>query len=84
MRHDNPKKQQDPVSIDETDDTALPGLGAGSTPALSRSVQAELGQRLRHFYDSLALGETPVPERFIEIINQLDQSKPGPDRREHH
>ena len=84
MRHDNSKKQNIPVSNEETDDTAIPGLGAESKPALSRSVQAEIGQRLRHFYDSLALGETPVPERFIEIINQLDQSKPGPDRREHH
>ncbi|MET0427660.1 MAG: NepR family anti-sigma factor [Microvirga sp.] len=51
---------------------------------MSRSVQAEIGQRLRHFYDSLALGESPVPERFIEIINQLDQDKAGRDRREQH
>ncbi len=84
MRHDNPKKQDRPVSVEETSDTAIPGLGAGSKPALSRSVQAEIGQRLRHFYDSLALGETPVPERFIEIINQLEQGKPGRDRREQH
>lgn len=47
-----------------------------SCPGLSRSVQAQLGQRLRHFYESLALGETPVPDRFIDIINRLDQMTP--------
>ena len=47
-----------------------------SSHALSRSVQAQLGQRLRQFYEALALGEQPVPERFIEIINRLDESKP--------
>jgi len=84
MRHDNSKKRDYPASLEETDDTGLPGLGAGSKPALSRSVQAEIGQRLRHFYDSLALGESPGPERFIEIINQLEESKVGRDRREQH
>jgi hypothetical protein len=44
-------------------------------PALNRSVQAQLGQRLRHFYETLALGEQPVPDRFIEIINRLDQTR---------
>jgi hypothetical protein len=84
MRHDNSKKRDDPASLEEPDDSVLPGLGAGSKPALSRSVQAEIGQRLRHFYDSLALGESPVPERFIEIINQLEESKVGRDRRDQH
>jgi hypothetical protein len=83
MRHNNPKKQDYSIPAEETGDS-VPGLKAGSRPALSRSVQAEIGQRLRHFYDSLALGENPVPERFIEIINQLDQADTGRDRREHH
>ena len=43
-------------------------------PSLNRAVQAQLGQRLRHFYEALALGEQPVPDRFIEIINRLDQT----------
>jgi hypothetical protein len=43
------------------------------TPRLSPSVQAQLGQRLRAFYEALALGEHPIPDRFIEIINRLDQ-----------
>jgi hypothetical protein len=48
------------------------GFGS-SSPGLSRSVQSQLGLRLRHFYESLALGETPVPDRFIELINRLDE-----------
>lgn len=47
-------------------------------PSLSPSVQAQLGQRLRSFYEALALGEQPVPDRFIEIINRLDQGQQGP------
>jgi hypothetical protein len=58
------------------DPEPVPGLRRSSSPALSRSVQAQLGQRLRQFYESLALGEQPVPERFIEIINRLGDEKP--------
>jgi hypothetical protein len=43
---------------------------------LSRQVQAQIGQRLRAFYEALALGEQPVPHRFIAIIDRLDQSRP--------
>jgi hypothetical protein len=43
------------------------------TPRLSPLVQAQLGRRLRAFYEALALGEHPIPDRFIEIINRLDQ-----------
>lgn len=64
----NPMHQYDPESV--------PGLRRSSSPALSRSVQAQLGQRLRQFYEALALGEQPVPDRFIEIINRLDEREP--------
>jgi hypothetical protein len=57
------------------DPDPIPGLE--KSPALTRSVQTQLGQRLRQFYESLALGEQPVPDRFIEIINRLDQGPPG-------
>lgn len=60
----------------QNDPEPVPGLRKSSSPALSRSVQAQLGQRLRQFYESLALGEQPVPERFIEIINRLDERMP--------
>jgi Anti-sigma factor NepR len=48
----------------------------GPNARLSRQVQAQIGQRLRAFYKALALGEQPVPHRFIEIIDRLDQSRP--------
>jgi hypothetical protein len=54
-------------------DGSSAGTLSGSKPLLGRAVQAQLGRRLRHFYESLALGEQPVPDRFIEIINRLDQ-----------
>jgi hypothetical protein len=41
-------------------------------PGLSRRLQAQLGERLRAYYDQLAFGEQPVPDRFIEIIGRLD------------
>ena len=50
-------------------------LQPGATPRLSRAVQAELGERLRVFYETLKLGEQPVPERFIEIIDRLAEAE---------
>ncbi|MCB5173771.1 MULTISPECIES: NepR family anti-sigma factor [Microvirga] len=63
-----------PKNMPHLDPDPVPGLE--KSPALTRSVQAQLGQRLRQFYESLALGEQPVPDRFIEIINRLDQGQP--------
>jgi len=60
--------------MSHSDPEPVPGLG--KYPTLTRSVQVQLGQRLRQFYESLALGEQPVPDRFIEIINRLDQGQP--------
>jgi hypothetical protein len=58
-------------------DGAEPGfLEPSATPRLSPSVQAQIGQRLRSYYDTLKLGEEPVPERFLEIVNRLDQARP--------
>lgn len=47
-------------------------------PRLSAAVQAQIGRRLRDFYAALALGEQPVPQHFIELINRLDQGHQGP------
>ena len=63
-----------PPKMSDHDPDPVPGLE--KTPALTRSVQTQLGQRLRQFYEALALGEQPVPERFIEIISRLDQGSP--------
>jgi hypothetical protein len=68
-------QKKNPNIMPHKETETVPGLH-GSSPALSRSVQAQLGQRLRQFYEALALGEQPVPDRFIEIINRLDERKP--------
>lgn len=67
---------KNPKSMPQYDPEPVPGLRKSSSPALSRSVQAQIGQRLRQFYESLALGEQPVPDRFIEIINRLNDGQP--------
>jgi hypothetical protein len=74
MDQDDPVESKSPKTMSHSEPEPVPGLG--TSPALTRSVQAQLGQRLRQFYESLALGEQPVPDRFIEIINRLDQGHP--------
>lgn len=73
MEPKNRKNESYGKSYDDPE--PIPGMKR-SSPALTRSIQVQIGQRLRQFYESLALGETPVPERFIEIINRLDQRVP--------
>ncbi len=63
------RKQNPPMAESST------GSSVPSNARLSRQVQAQLGHRLRAFYEALALGEQPVPDRFIEIINRLDESR---------
>ncbi len=75
MDQDNPMQKKNPSAMPHDHPEPVPGLNPSSSPALSRSVQAQIGQRLRQFYDALALGEQPVPDRFIEIINRLDGVK---------
>ncbi|WP_230531606.1 NepR family anti-sigma factor [Microvirga roseola] len=70
-------KTKHPRPMPHHDPEPIPGLRKSSSPALSRSVQAQIGQRLRQFYESLALGEQPVPDRFIEIINRLNDDGNG-------
>ncbi len=69
-------QNKNPKYMPHHDPEPVPGLRKSSSPALSRSVQAQIGQRLRQFYETLALGEQPVPDRFIEIINRLDERTP--------
>jgi Anti-sigma factor NepR len=75
MVQDNPMQKKNPSPMPHHDPEPVPGLNPSGSPALSRSVQTQLGQRLRQFYEALALGEQPVPDRFIEIINRLDDGK---------
>jgi len=45
---------------------------SAANAALSRQVQAKLGQQLRAYYEQLI---EPPPDRFVELLRQLD--KPG-------
>ncbi len=49
------------------------GKAAGA--ALSRQVQAKLGQQLRSYYERLI---EPPPDRFVDLLRQLEQ--PGSAR----
>jgi len=63
-------------TTDESSSDALEE-DADAAPRLSPSVRAQIGRRLRDFYAALALGEKPVPDHFIELINRLDQRPRG-------
>lgn len=49
------------------------GDSAGPGQAAPADMQAFIGRQLRAVYDDIA--KQPVPDRFIELIKQLD-SKP--------
>ncbi len=53
-------------------DTNLTDSAKPSGAALSRQVQAKLGQQLRSYYERLI---EPPPDRFVDLLRRLD--KPG-------
>jgi hypothetical protein len=79
MTHDIRKKMNLPRS-DSDHDMESDIQNPTHQPRLSPQVQAQLGQRLRVFYETLKLGEQPVPDRFIELINRLDDAPPEEKR----
>jgi hypothetical protein len=53
---------------------ATPARANGSPePGLDRNVQARIGDNLRAMYDDLL--QQPVPDRFRDLIGQLEQQK---------
>ncbi len=53
--------------------------GAADRPRkLDKSAQAAIGTRLRAYYDGVA-GEA-IPERFVELLKQLEKKDPGGDK----
>lgn len=42
------------------------------SPVVDRRVQSHIGDKLRTMYDTL-LGQ-PIPDRFITLLDQLEQS----------
>lgn len=65
------RRQPPPPSLSRTPSAnKSPGRSA-----LDRPVQAEIGRLLRDAYSAVTL--EPVPERFIELLEALDEGKPG-------
>ena len=46
-------------------------LSPASEPGLDRNVQARIGDNLRAMYDDLL--QQPVPDRFKDLLGQLDR-----------
>jgi hypothetical protein len=42
--------------------------------SLGRDVQAKIGQQLRAYYDGLI---EPTPDRFVDLLRQLEKSAGG-------
>jgi len=45
------------------------------TPTIDRTSQSRIGDHLRAMYDGLM--QQPVPDRFVDLINRLDQRENG-------
>ena len=45
---------------------------------LDRSVQTAIGARLRAYYDGVE--REAIPDRFVELLKQLDKKEPGGDQ----
>ena len=51
---------------------------AGRPRKLDKSVQTAIGARLRAYYDGVE--REPVPDRFAELLKQLEKKDPGGDK----
>jgi hypothetical protein len=66
------RKRADNAEEATTMATPLPLKRARGRAALGREIQAKIGQQLRAYYDRLI---EPTPQRFIELLRQLDERK---------
>jgi hypothetical protein len=48
-------------------------------PGLDRQVQARIGDNLRAMYDELL--QQPVPDRFRDLLGQLENQRDGTERK---
>jgi hypothetical protein len=69
------RKRPDPTgsSMDQQARQAIPG-----PVAFDADVNAQIGRQLRSIYESVV--SQPVPDRFLELLNQLD-SKTGGEKK---
>ena len=67
-------KDRKPLDNDEKtgsmDTPPVVRRGKGNA-ALTREIQAKIGQQLRAYYDGLL---EPTPDRFAELLRELDKS----------
>lgn len=49
-----------------------------TSPALNRDIQTKIGQQLRAIYDDVV--DQGVPDRFVELLRNLDREKGKGDR----
>ncbi|GGH26907.1 hypothetical protein GCM10007036_35070 [Alsobacter metallidurans] len=70
-------KRRDPTgsSMDQQAGRAAPDAPV----AFDADVNAQIGRQLRSIYDSVV--SQPVPDRFLELLNQLD-SKTGGEKKD--
>jgi flagellar biosynthesis/type III secretory pathway M-ring protein FliF/YscJ len=52
---------------------------ARTEPSLGRDIQAKIGQQLRAYYEGLI---EPTPERFAQLLRELDKSGGDKDKPE--
>jgi hypothetical protein len=45
---------------------------------LDKSIQTAIGARLRAYYDGVE--REAIPDRFVELLKQLDKREPGGDQ----
>jgi hypothetical protein len=53
-------------------------VGQEITPAISHSSQQHIATNLRAMYDDLV--QQPLPDRFVELLAELDQKKAEQER----
>ena len=53
-----------------------PGAEEPEEPSLDRAIQSRIGDQLRAMYDNLM--EQPIPDRFSELLGQLEKGEDGP------
>ena len=54
---------------------AKPGAATKEPETNVTQVQTAIGIRLRAYYDEIA--RQPVPDRFVDLLKQLDSKDPG-------
>jgi hypothetical protein len=77
VSHNNHKNGSDLKDQDTLEDLLNANGDPGPEPALSHDVATFLGEQLQAYYAHLM--NEPVPDRFVQILKQLDGKRSGRD-----